>query len=494
MCEPITLIPSANILLSSLRSVGYTPETAIADIVDNSLSANASIVKIEFDWDNQRFIITDNGEGMSKQELLKSMSIGSSDPFSERNIQDLGRFGMGMKTASFSLGKKLTVLTKSSDCISNACWDLNYVRDNDRWDILIEEQSSEFISTLSDRLSDYYNGTVICISDIDKVIASVSSVEKKKFFKMIDNVKYHLSLVFHRFIESGKISIMVNDTMLVPWNPFIPENNARQELESEEVIENGHKVIIKPYILPHNTKFSNDDEVKAAGGYKGWLQHQGFYVYRNERLIIYGTWFGLLKKEMPFNLARIQLDIYSDSDFDWQIDIKKSKAVPPAYTYDIIRLAADKATKQSVKVFNSRGTYSRHKGNTNAPQLSYVWEQRKDSRGSYSFFLNKKHILLNKLKSTLNAEQKEFLTAYLNLVEKCSPMELSGVNDTANIDKGTLNEYEYNELVYQAKQLISTLIFNDSSKEEIRNLFQQLPDYSVLMNNFDKIYLEAYNE
>lgn len=485
MREPVVSIPSANLLLSSLRSVGYTPETAIADIVDNSLSANASVIKIELDWTNQRFIITDNGEGMSKQELLKSMSIGSSDPLDERSIHDLGRFGMGMKTASFSLGKKLTVLAKSSGEISNACWDLDYVRDNDKWEILIEDQSSEFINSLSNQLADYNNGTAICVSSIDKVISSDSLAEKKKFFKMIENVKNHLSLVFHRFMESGKISIIVNGTSLVPWNPFIPYNNARQELEPEEVSENGHKVIIKPYILPHKTKFANDDEAKAAGGYKGWLQHQGFYVYRNERLIIYGTWFGLFKKEMPFNLARIQLDIYSDSDFDWQIDIKKSKAVPPAYTDDIIRLAAEKAAKQSVKVYNSRGTYSGKKGNV--PQLSYVWEQRKDSRGVYSFYLNKKHTLLNKLKISLNAEQKEILTAYLNLIEKCSPMEFSGVNGTVISSKDTLSEMEYNELVSQAKQLVSALIQNEISKEEIRSLFQQLPDYSLLINDFDNI-------
>lgn len=284
------------------------------------------------------------------------------------------------------------------------------------------------------------------------------------------------------------------DTPLIPWNPFTPQNNARQELEPEEVVENGHKVVIKPYILPHKTKFSNDDEVKSAGGYKGWLQHQGFYVYRNERLIIYGTWFGLFKKEMSFNLARIQLDIYSDSDFDWQIDIKKSKAVPPAYTDNIIRLAAEKAVRQSVKVYNSRGTYTVHKDNVNAPQLSYVWEQRKDSRGAYSFYLNKKHTLLNKLKSTLNKEQKDTLTAYLNLVEKCSPMELSGVNDTINIKKESLSEDEYNVLVCQAKLLISVLIGNGISKEEIRSLFQQMPDYIVLLDNYDKIHSEVCNE
>lgn len=493
MSEPITSIPSANILLSSLRSVGYTPETAVADIVDNSLSANASTITIEFNWHKQNIIISDNGKGMSKQELLKSMSIGSSDPLNARNIHDLGRFGMGMKTASFSLGKKLTVLTKYNGSISNACWDLDYVRKEDKWQILIEDNSASFIKELSGRLSEYDNGTVICISNIDKVISSDTVHKKKKFYKMIDNVKNHLSLVFHRFMEAGKISIIVNGTPLIPWNPFIPSNNARQELEPDEVIENGHKVVLRPYVLPHKTKFANDDEVKAAGGYKGWLHHQGFYVYRNERLIIYGTWFGLFKKEMSFNLARIQLDIYSDSDFDWQIDIKKSKAVPPAYTDDIIRLAAEKTAKQSVKVYNSRGTYSDRKGNANAPQLSYVWEQRKDSRGSYSFVLNKKHTLLNKLKTSLTAEQKELLNAYLNLVEKCSPMELSGVNDMS-VSKGNLSEYEYNDLVYQAKRLISILIINGSSKEEIRGLFQQMPDYIILIDDFDNIYTEVCNE
>ncbi len=139
MSEAITSIPSANILLSSLRSVGYTPETAIADIVDNSLSANASIVSIEFNWQEQSIIVSDNGEGMSNQGLLKAMNIGSADPLDSRSIHDLGRFGMGLKTASFSLGKKLTVLAKVGENINNASWDLDYVRKNDKWQILVED-------------------------------------------------------------------------------------------------------------------------------------------------------------------------------------------------------------------------------------------------------------------------------------------------------------------------------------------------------------------
>lgn len=494
MNNPVISIPSANILLSSLRSVGYTPETAIADIVDNSLSAKASIVDIYFDWEKQRITIADNGEGMTRNELLSSMSIGSSDPLNDRSIHDLGRFGMGMKTASFSLGKKLTVISKNNNEISNACWDLDYVRQSDKWEILMNDPSDVFIVELSGAISQYICGTIVCISNVDKLISSDSSAEKKKFYKMIDNIKSHLSLVFHRFMESGEIQIRFNGTLLNPWNPFIPNNNARQELEQEEVYENGHKVVIKPYVLPHKTKFANDDEFKEAGGYKGWLQHQGFYVYRNRRLIIYGTWFGLLKKEMSYNLARIQLDIYSDSDFDWQIDIKKSKAVPPVYTDDIIRIAAEKTSRKSIKVYNSRGTYSGGRGNANTPQLSYVWEQRKDSRGIYSFCLNKKHTLLNKLKSSLNIEQKNTLKAYLSLVEKCSPMELSDVNNTVGNKNQSFSSQEYDILVCEAKNLIKTLINSDISKAEVKNLIQQMPDFIILADSFEDIFMEVVNE
>ena len=239
--EEVELLPDPARIVSGLRDTGYNFNTAIADIVDNSLSANASVVKIEFDWDINRIIITDNGDGMSNEDLIKSMSIGSSDPLDLRSIHDLGRFGMGMKTASFSLGKKLTVLSKCSSDLHNACWDLDYVRQEDKWQILIEDINNPLISELSGRLSEYDNGTVICISSIDKVIADVTAAEKKKFYKMIDNIKNHLSLVFHRFMEAGSITIYVNNTLLTPWNPFIPENNARQELEPEAVFENGHR-------------------------------------------------------------------------------------------------------------------------------------------------------------------------------------------------------------------------------------------------------------
>ena len=127
------LIPSAHLLLSSLRSVGYTAETAISDIIDNSITAKATEIGVVFDWQTQKIIIYDNGYGMPEEELIQSMAIGSSDPDKVRDFYDLGRFGMGMKTAAFSLGKCLTVVSKCNNVLSNACWDLNYISAHDDW-------------------------------------------------------------------------------------------------------------------------------------------------------------------------------------------------------------------------------------------------------------------------------------------------------------------------------------------------------------------------
>ena len=138
MVERIQSIPEAKLLLASLRSVGYNEETAIADIIDNCISAHAHEIKIQFDWEKKRIVILDDGFGMSEKELIENMRIGSSDPNKVRDEDDLGRFGMGMKTAAFSLGKKLTVITKSDSAVSNASWDLDQIPEIG-WNLIIRD-------------------------------------------------------------------------------------------------------------------------------------------------------------------------------------------------------------------------------------------------------------------------------------------------------------------------------------------------------------------
>lgn len=149
----IQSIPEAKLLLASLRSVGYTEETAIADIVDNCISAKAKHIDIIFETEKMRILILDDGIGMTAQALIENMRIGSSDPSKQRDDTDLGRFGMGMKTAAFSLGKRLTVVTRIEETTSNAAWDLDKIPDIG-WNLIIEESDSIKIYSVNGKSED----------------------------------------------------------------------------------------------------------------------------------------------------------------------------------------------------------------------------------------------------------------------------------------------------------------------------------------------------
>lgn len=476
MSSHIESLPEARLLLMSLRSVGYTEETAIADIIDNSIAADASEIKILFDWDGRRILIVDNGIGMNEAALIKNMRIGSADPKAARTGKDLGRFGMGMKTAAFSLGRKMTVITKVNGKYANAAWDLDEVP-KIGWKLIIHADNE--VSNYYDYLND--QGTVVVIEKLDRLIDDANpGKSKSRFFKIIKRSHDHISLTFHRFIEEDGLRLYVNDNYVEAWNPFLLNSRATEEL-AEEICysEDGlHQVTIQPYILPHKTKFASVEEFNVAGGFKGWNYHQGVYVYRNKRLIMFGTWFDYIKKEPAYNLARIKLDISSSSDDLWNIDIKKSTAQLPLFVRDSVERVIDVATENSARVYNSRGTYSR---NITVPNLSYVWEQRKVN-GKYSFHINKKHTLLNNLRDKLDESGKETLTAYLALVENFAPFMVSGMaaslqNSQSRIDTDSV---EYRTEVADLKKYLKLFKEQGYTKEEIRSTFLEMPNYRHL--------------
>ena len=485
----IQSIPEAKLLLASLRSVGYTEETAIADIVDNCISAKAKHIDIIFETEKMRILILDDGIGMTAQALIENMRIGSSAPSKQRDDTDLGRFGMGMKTAAFSLGKRLTVVTRFEESTSNAAWDLDKIPDIG-WNLIIEESDS--IAEISSRLG--AQGTVVCIENLDRVIGSLDEAKaKKKFYKTAEKVEKHLALIFHRFIEEDGLVIRINGTEIQPWNPFVINNNATQELADETIWsdDGASEVVIQPYVLPHRTKFASDDDYQAAGGAKGWNYHQGVYVYRNRRLIICGTWFDYIKKEPAYNLARIKVDISSVSDEEWKIDIKKSTASLPGYVRDTVERAIDICTEASARVYNSRGTYS--KSNISAPNLSYVWEQRKKN-GRYSFHINRKHALLTEVKKHLDTDGAAALSAYLTLVENFAPFMLSGVTDSLQkstetaVNKASL---EYQVEISELKEYIALFLSQGFTKEETRSTLLDMVNYRHLRNEIIELLEEA---
>ena len=483
MVTTVESMPQASLLLHSLRSVGYSEEAAIADIVDNSISADASEIYIHFDWEERLISIIDNGHGMERDELYKNMQIGSADPSTVRSNKDLGRFGMGMKTAAFSLGREVTVVSKKDNNFCNASWDLDKVC-NLGWKLLVDD-GGEYNHLLNECGE---HGTAVIISKLDSLIDESNLVNaKSNFYSVINRVSKHLQLVFHRYISEDGLKIYVNGgNPIEGWDPFITSNPATQELSDEEIWDPDFKTCtyIQPYVLPHKTKFDSEKEYEAAGGFKGWSRHQGFYLYRNRRLIIYGTWFDLIKKEPAFSLARIKIDISADADDDWKIDIKKSRASLPVYLKEKVLNAIDDCTTRSMKVFNSRGTYSKH--GPVAPNLDYVWEQTRNN-GFYSFRINKKHALLNEIRNQLNDEGKTQLRAYLALVESFAPFMRNGILTTVNTGEGAHDDAERQKDLADIRKFIDVFKSQGFSKDEILDTVLHMAAYSYLREDINKM-------
>ena len=359
------------------------------------------------------------------------------------------------------------------------------------WNLIIrgENEIADFSSQMGEQ------GTIVVIENLDRVIDIEDEKKaKNKFYRIASKTEKHLALTFHRFIEEDGLILELNGAPIKAWNPFILENSATQELPEESVFSDDGcaEVVIQPYVLPHKTKFASDDDYQAAGGPKGWNYHQGVYVYRNRRLIICGTWFDYIKKEPAYNLARIKVDITSASDEDWKIDIKKSTASLPSYVKESMEREIDLCTETSARVYNSRGSYS--KSNVSAPNLDYVWEQRKQN-GRYSFHINRKHSLLNNIKKYLDDQGKSTLSAYLTLVENFAPFMQSGVTDSLN--KGKAGEepdktsLEYQVQIKELTDMISIFLSQGFTKEETQSTLLDMANYRHLREDIIRLVEEA---
>ena len=414
--QTASAIPEASSMIETFRAIGYNIETAVADIIDNSISASAKNVWINFEWKGAEtwLSIKDDGVGMNNEELIQAMRPGSKNPLADRGSNDLGRFGLGLKTASFSQARQLTVMSKKQNYATVFwTWDLDYVNQTGNWDLIkyLPENFNEKI------LASIDSGTLVIWNDIDRVVKHFKQNDNTaldKFLIIMEQVKKHLAMVFHRFIESKKIKIFFQDNEVKPWNPFLPDQSSTQPF-SEEPLHNG-KVILKGFVLPHKSKI-DEETYKQAEGTKGWNEHQGFYIYRNERLLLAGDWLGLFRKEEHYKLIRIQIDLPNSLDADWQIDIKKSVARPPLIYKDQIKNYAMKVRSQGVEVY-------RHKGKTikQTPGQKFIslWEEHK--RGNKWFYkINRDHPLLDIAKSQAVTEPTKAIELLIRFIEENIP-------------------------------------------------------------------------
>lgn len=408
-------IPEASSMIETFRAIGYSLETAVADIIDNSISANAKNIYFNSEWRGANSIITilDDGDGMDNDELIQAMRPGAQNPLSQRSEKDLGRFGLGLKTASFSQCRKLTVLSKKSGCTPTFwTWDLDYVQKTSRWELL-HYIPDEFKNYLNNQNS----GTIVIWSSIDRLISSKTLISdeksKEKFLEQMDKIKHHISMTYHRFMEENLAQFYCWGHLVKPWNPFLINESATQSFPEDYI---GGGAIMKGYVLPHKTHLT-EDIYKEAEGINGWGAQQGFYVYRGKRLLLAGDWLGLFRKEEHYKLVRIQIDLPNSLDSEWQIDIKKSTARPPLVYKEQLRSYAKNVRNRGVEVFRHRGKIL-----TSRKQQDFqpFWLEKKKNN-KWSFVVNRDHLMIAEIKQMAVTNPRKAIEYLLRFIEETIP-------------------------------------------------------------------------
>ncbi|MFG1481475.1 ATP-binding protein [Halobacteriovorax sp. HFRX-2_2] len=349
--DPDIINPSAASMIENLRSFGYSPEEAIADIVDNSISAEATNIHVDIQWHgtNSYISIMDDGIGMTESELIQAMRPGSKNPNADRSSSDLGRFGMGLKSASFSIGKDLTVTSLKNKEQSTRRWDLEYVAEHNKWKVLkTAKENSMFNSELISE-----SGTIVLIESLDRLLSlngSKTIINNEDFFRIAEKISFHLSLVFHRYLEKENIAIFVNGKKIKAFDPHFSFSGTPL-FHSE-----GENVEIESFIVDREENLSVPTQ-RTIKRTTGFTQMQGIYIYREDRLISYGGWLNLgRRQQMKINddyaLGRVIVNLKNSEDKNWRIDIKKSTAHPPLNELPNLNRAAEIARKTSSQNIN----------------------------------------------------------------------------------------------------------------------------------------------
>ena len=479
--------PEASSMIETFRAIGYSIETAIADIIDNSITAGANNIWIDYNWKGSgtTLSIMDDGIGMNNEQLVQAMRPGSKNPLEERTQNDLGRFGLGLKTASFSQSRKFSVISKAQNNSSVLwSWDLEYVNQVQAWKLIRFIPNEEHWLKKIEALD---SGTCVVWWELDRLTKDTiedNEESKAKFLGVMDSVKSHISMVFHRFMEDG-LKIYFRDRPMKPWDPFMIGAEGLQT-KPETRLEGG-SIKIKGYILPHRSKLSAEQYNYGKGPKDSWTAHQGFYVYRNKRLLVAGDWLGLFKREVHYDLCRIQIDLPNNFDNEWQIDIKKSIARPPSIYREQILALAKEARNQAVEVYRHKGKVIKRK--LASDEYFPFWEERA-RHGKRFYKINRNHPLINDLFSKSGDLKKEF-EKVIQFIEETIPVPLITLQESEN-EKPHGQPFEgidHNAIKETMKKLLNDFISRglsiDKAKARILNTepFNFYPEYIEFISN-----------
>ena len=473
------LPPDAGATIESLRSLGYSPPSAVADLVDNSVAAGASTVWITASFGEGAdawVAIRDDGVGMDAPALRNAMRIGSTDPLDVRPERDLGRFGFGLKTASFSQAREVTVASLTEGMVKPVvrAWDVDRVRQTGRWQL--KRSASAGAARVLDDDGPTGHGTTVVWRRLTSMASEEDTAEegRREFIRHLDEIAAHLGMVFERFIGDGRVAIRVGNVAVAAWDPFLRSNDASQELVTEKLRYQSSAVTVTPYVLPHESMLT-PEEAARAGGPAGWNEQQGFYVYRGDRLITAGDWLGLrVARNDLHNLARIAVDVPRELDLSWRLDVTKASVRPPdGLRRDLLRLA-EMTRKKAAQVRRFRSAPVRRRSGGRVEQL---WIQKATHSGP-ALRINRAHPLVNRALEDAGPARSD-LARLLTVLEGTIPPLLLPSDSTGEVP---LSDRPAEEILAMAERIYDGFLARGMTRSEARQRLLNTEPFNLYPN------------
>jgi hypothetical protein len=473
--------PNPEYLIKSIAEQGYSLETAIADLIDNSITANASRIEVltKIDCEPFTMFLSDNGDGMDDISLKNNMQFPSQSSDNLRANNDLGRFGLGLKTASFSQTRTFTVLSrkKGNEKFSGLTWDVKHLKESGKWEMIInsENEITEIINKYNaiskehlNCSNEYIPNTIVMWMGLYKFENFLEEKNKQDAIKeeITNTTSEYLSIVFHKFMErqTNKIVIRINNVLVKPFNPFPTENSNLRVLEPLQKEFGKDIVKIQGFVLPNNSIIeSKENSNQWTPHNKSLMDMEGLYIYRADRLILFGGWNGLIKKMPRLQLGRLKIDIGNKVDHLFHLNVAKSQInIPHDLKNAFLRAIVDLKTEAQKEYFNHGLKSFTHRPSEHGSELFYKTATNK----GVLLRINDEFPLLKSLKSSLSSNQKAELNFILkmssNLINKVR--QVDNIQITGDTEKDGISS---DEIVKSIKELLNLGLSKEQIKKDI---------------------------
>ncbi|MCB4800026.1 ATP-binding protein [Neotamlana laminarinivorans] len=473
--------PNPEYLIKSIAEQGYSLETSLADLMDNSISAEANKIEVLIDTDSEPFklFLADNGQGMTEEELSSNMQFPSNSPEDSRSNSDLGRFGLGMKTASFSQTRKFTVLSKKKgdNKYYGRTWDVDFLKANG-WKIIINSdeevarlmyQYNQLSKEFLKRFDDYEPNTIVIWEGLYKFESYLKEGNRKEALKkeITEVTSDYLALVFHRFMEkdNNPLKIRINNTIVSPFNPFPEEEKDFRQIEPKQSSFRSDVIKIEGFVLPSRAiTESKKGLTKWTTTYRGLMDMEGLYIYRANRIILFGGWNGIVKKAPRLQLARLRVEVGNSVDHLLHLNVAKSQIVVPHELRNAFEDYIGELKIEAEREYYNRGI--RKFSGTKTQNHVQLFERGYSNKGSI-LEVNNNFPLVRNLKDSLDKKQKSQLNLLLRMINTRvnnirhvhEEKEFMGIEEKDGISLEEL----YNNIL----ELLTSGISKEMIKEEI---------------------------